>query len=158
LSRKQYHFILEIESSEELIMRTQKGFSLIEIMVVVVILGILAALVVPKIISRPDEARIVKAKQDVLAIQNALDLYKLDNGFYPTTDQGLMALVEKPTSNPTPHDWKSYLKSLPKDPWGRDYVYLNPGQHGEIDIFTYGSDGQPGGSGINSEIGNWNAN
>lgn len=136
----------------------QRGFSLIEIMVVVVILGILAALVVPKIISRPDEARVVKAKQDVLAIQNALELYKLDNGFYPSTDQGLMALVEKPTTNPTPRDWKSYLKSLPKDPWGRDYIYLNPGQHGEIDIFTYGANGQPGGTGIDAEIGNWNAN
>ncbi len=138
-------------------MDKQQGFSLIEIMVVVVILGILAALVVPKIISRPDEARVVKARQDVLAIQNALELYKLDNGFYPSTDQGLMALVEKPTSNPAPNDWKAYLKSLPKDPWGRDYLYLNPGQHGDVDVFTYGADGQPGGSGINAEIGNWNA-
>ncbi len=138
-------------------MQKQHGFSLIEIMVVVVILGILAALVVPKIMSRPDEARMVKAKQDVLAIQNALDLYKLDNGFYPSTEQGLLALVEKPTSNPIPHDWKAYLKSLPKDPWGRDYLYLNPGQHGEIDVFTFGADGEPGGTGVNAEIGNWNA-
>lgn len=138
-------------------MKYQRGFSLIEIMVVVVILGILAALVVPKIINRPDEARIVKARQDVLAIQNALELYKLDNGFYPSTDQGLMALVEKPTSNPIPNDWKTYLKSLPKDPWGRDYLYLHPGQHGDIDVFTYGASGQTGGSGINAEIGNWNA-
>lgn len=136
-------------------MKNQKGFSLIEIMVVVVILGILASIVVPKIINRPDEARIVKAKQDVIAIQNALDLYKLDNGFYPSTDQGLTALVEKPTSNPTPRDWKTYLKSLPKDPWGRDYLYLNPGQHSDVDIFTMGADGQPGGTGINAEIGNW---
>ena len=135
----------------------QRGFSLIEIMVVVVILGILASIVVPKILGRPDEARVVKAKQDVLAIQNALDLYKLDNGFYPSTDQGVMALVEKPTSAPLPHDWKVYLKSIPKDPWGRDYLYLNPGQHGEIDVFTLGSSGQPGGSGINAEIGNWDA-
>ncbi|STX29015.1 type II secretory pathway protein LspG [Legionella beliardensis] len=138
-------------------MRAQKGFSLIEIMVVVVILGILASIVVPKIISRPDEARAVKAKQDVLAIQNALDLYKLDNGFYPTTDQGLVALVEKPTSNPTPRDWKQYLKSVPKDPWGRDYLYLNPGEHGEIDVFTLGANGQPGGTGKDAEIGNWDA-
>ena len=138
-------------------MRHQRGFSLIEIMVVVVILGILAALVVPKIISRPDEARAVKAKQDVLAIQSALDLYKLDNGAYPTTDQGLQALVEKPTSNPIPHDWQVYLKSLPKDPWGHEYLYLNPGQHDEVDVFTYGADGQPGGAGINADIGNWNA-
>ena len=136
-------------------MNQQRGFSLIEIMVVVVILGILASLVVPKIIHRPDEARIVKAKQDVLAIQNALDLYRLDNGVYPSTDQGLLALIEKPTSNPIPHDWKLYLKSIPKDPWGRDYLYLNPGQHGEIDVFTYGAAGQPGGTGMNAEIGNW---
>jgi general secretion pathway protein G len=138
-------------------MNNQRGFSLIEIMVVVVILGILASLVVPKIMSRPDEARIVKAKQDVLAIQSALDLYKLDNNVYPTTDQGLLALVEKPNTTPVPPSWKQYLKSLPKDPWGRDYMYLNPGQHGEIDIFTYGPSGQAGENG-QGEIGNWNAN
>lgn len=138
-------------------MTLQKGFSLIEIMVVVVILGILASIVVPKIISRPDEARAVKAKQDVLAIQNALDLYKLDNGIYPSTDQGLMALVEKPTNNPEPRDWKQYLKSLPKDPWNRDYLYLNPGEHGDVDVFTQGADGKPGGTGIDAEIGNWDA-
>jgi general secretion pathway protein G len=138
-------------------MHKQRGFSLIEIMVVVVILGILASIVVPKIINRPDEARVVKAKQDVLAIQSALDLYKLDNGVYPSTDQGLMALVEKPTTDPIPQDWKMYLKLIPKDPWGRDYLYLNPGQHGEIDVFTLGADGQPGGTGINAEVGNWNA-
>jgi len=137
-------------------MQQQRGFSLIEIMVVVVILGILASLIVPKIIDRPNDARIVKAKHDVLGIQNALDLYRLDNGFYPSTDQGLLALVEKPTTNPAPRNWKLYLKSLPKDPWGSDYVYLNPGQHGEIDIFTFGASGQPGGEGTNAEIGNWN--
>ncbi len=136
-------------------MKKQMGFSLIEIMVVVVILGILASIVVPKILSRPDEARVVKAKQDILAIQNALDLYKLDNGFYPSTEQGLEALVEKPTTNPEPRDWKLYLKTVPKDPWGREYLYLNPGQHAEVDVFTYGADGQPGGEGINAEIGNW---
>ena len=138
-------------------MNKQRGFSLIEIMVVVVILGILASIVVPKIISRPDEARVVKAKQDVLAIQSALELYKLDNGVYPSTDQGLLALVEKPATPPIPHDWKTYLKSLPKDPWGRDYLYLNPGQHGEIDVFTLGAEGTSGGTGINAEIGNWDA-
>ena len=139
-------------------MQNQRGFSLIEIMVVVVILGILAALVVPKIINRPDEARAVKAKQDVLSIQSALDLYKLDNGFYPTTDQGLLALVEKPTSSPEPQDWQIYLKTLPKDPWGHDYLYLNPGEHDEVDVFTYGADEQPGGTGKNADIGTWNAN
>lgn len=136
-------------------MNKQNGFSLIEIMVVVVILGILAALVVPKIISRPDEARMVKAKQDVLAIQSALDLYKLDNGFYPSTDQGLAALVEKPTNNPVPNNWKSYLKSIPKDPWGREYMYLNPGEHGDVDVFTYGATGQPGGTDLKATVGNW---
>lgn len=133
----------------------QAGFSLIEIMVVVVILGILAAVVIPNFMSKPDEARKVKAKQDVLAIQNALDLYRLDNGFYPSTDQGLQALVSKPSSSPSPRHWHQYLKSLPMDPWERPYLYLNPGQHGEVDIFTYGPDGQPGGEGNNAEIGNW---
>ncbi len=136
-------------------MKQQKGFSLIEIMVVVVILGILASIVVPKIMSRPDEARKIKAKSDVLAIQNALDLYKLDNGSYPSTDQGLEGLVEKPSTAPIPSNWKQYLKSVPKDPWNRDYLYLNPGQHGDIDVFTFGADGQPGGTGVNAEIGNW---
>lgn len=135
----------------------QRGFSLIEIMVVVVILGILAALVVPKIVSRPEEARIVKAKQDVLAIQNAMELYKLDNGFYPSTDQGIAALVEKPTSSPAPTNWKAYLKSIPKDPWGHPYNYLNPGQHSEIDIFSEGPAGQTGEQNEDAEIGNWNA-
>lgn len=136
-------------------MNKQTGFSLIEIMVVVVILGILASIVVPKFMGRPDEARKVKAKQDVLSIQSALDLYKLDNGSYPSTDQGLIALVEKPNTNPIPNNWKQYLKTLPKDPWGRDYLYLNPGQHGEVDVFTLGAAGQAGGEGINAEIGNW---
>lgn len=136
-------------------MSKQRGFSLIEIMVVVVILGILASIVVPKIMGRPDEARRVKAKQDVLAIQNALDLYKLDNGYYPSTDQGLMALVEKPNANPIPNNWKQYLKSLPKDPWDRDYLYLNPGQHSDVDVFTNGPEGQAGGTGTNAPIGNW---
>lgn len=137
-------------------MKKQRGFSLIEIMVVVVILGILASIVVPKIMSRPDEARIVKAKQDVLAIQNALDLYKLDNGIYPSTDQGLNALVTKPTTSPEPRDWKSYLKRVPVDPWGRAYLYLNPGEHSEIDVYTLGAAGVPGGEGMNAEVGNWN--
>lgn len=136
-------------------MNKHKGFSLIEIMVVVVILGILASIVVPKLMERPDQARRVKAKQDVLAIQNALDLYKLDNGIYPTTDQGLPALVEKPSSNPTPANWKQYLKSVPVDPWGREYLYLNPGQHSDVDVYTLGPTGQPGGTGNNAEIGNW---
>ena len=136
----------------------QRGFTLIEVMVVVVILGILAAIIVPKVMNRPEQARLVKAKQDVLALENALDLYKLDNGQYPTTDQGLAALVTKPDSNPIPSDWKAggYLKQLPRDPWGRPYQYLNPGQHGEYDIYSLGADGREGGTGVNATIGNWN--
>ena len=136
----------------------QRGFSLIEIMVVVVILGILAALVVPKIMNRPDEARKVKAKQDVMAIQNALELYKLDNGFYPSTEQGLNALVTKPTTSPTPQNWTHYIQSLPKDPWGNPYNYLNPGRHGDVDVYTNGPKGQTEGEDSNEEIGTWDSN
>lgn len=129
-----------------------RGFTLIEVMVVVVILGILAAVVVPKIMSRPEQARIVKAKQDILAIQSALDLYKLDSGFYPSTDQGLQALVSRPTSEPVPRNWKSdgYVQQLPMDPWGQSYQYINDGE--KLRIFSYGAKGKDG----NSEIGNWN--
>ena len=137
--------------------RRAAGFTLIEIMVVVVILGILAALIVPKIISRPDEARITAAKQDVATLAQALKLYKLDNLAYPSTDQGLQALVARPNSAPVPANWKAggYLERLPKDPWGRDYRYLNPGRRGEIDIFSLGADGEPGGEGNDEDIGNW---
>jgi len=126
-------------------------------MVVVVILGILAALIVPKVMSRPDEARIAAAKQDVATLAQALRLYKLDNLAYPTTDQGLQALVAKPAAAPIPANWKpgGYLERLPKDPWGRDYRYLNPGRHGEIDIYSLGADGEPGGEGNDADIGNW---
>jgi general secretion pathway protein G len=128
------------------------GFTLIEVMVVVVILGILAALIVPKIMSRPEQARLVKVKQDILAIQSALDLYKLDNSIYPTTEQGLEALVKKPESSPVPHNWKSdgYLQQLPVDPWGEPYQYNNDNE--KLRIFSYGPKGKEG----NSEIGNWN--
>jgi general secretion pathway protein G len=130
----------------------QAGFTLVEVMVVVVILGILAAIIVPKIMSRPEQARLVKAKQDILAIQSALDLYKLDNGTYPSTDQGLQALVTKPTSSPTPQNWKSdgYLQRLPTDPWGEAYQYTN--ENDKVRIFSYGPKGKEG----DSEIGNWN--
>ena len=133
-------------------MNKQRGFSLIEIMVVVVILGILAALVVPKIVRRPDEARLVKARQDVLSIQNAIELYKLDNAFYPTNEQGLSALVTKPSQSPIPEDWQQYLKTLPKDPWGHVYQYMNPGKHGDFDVFTDGPNGEKN---ERSVIGNW---
>ena len=134
------------------ILKKQRGFTLVEVMVVVVILGILAAIIVPKIMSRPEQARIVKTKQDILAIQSAMDLYKLDNSIYPTTDQGLDALVNKPTSNPQPRNWKSdgYLQKLPVDPWGENYQYLNENE--KLKIFSYGPKGKEG----NSEIGNWN--
>jgi general secretion pathway protein G len=138
--------------------RASRGFTLIEIMVVVVILGILAAIVVPKVMDRPDTARITKAKQDIRALESALNLYRLDNYFYPSTDQGLAALVERPAGSPEPRNWKTggYLDRLPKDPWGYDYQFLNPGSHGEIDIFSLGADGRPGGEGIAADIGTWN--
>lgn len=134
--------------------RRNSGFTLIEVMVVVVILGILAALIVPKIMSRPEQARIVKVKQDITAIQSALDLYKLDNGIYPTTDQGLQALVNRPSTPPIPRDWKSdgYLQDMPMDPWGENYQYLNDNER--LRISSFGPKGRDG----NSEIGNWNMN
>jgi general secretion pathway protein G len=138
--------------------RVQRGFTLLEVMVVVVILGILAALVVPKIISRPDEARAIAAKQDIASLMQAFKLYRLDNQRYPTTEQGLQALLVKPTSSPVPLNWKpgGYIERLPKDPWGNLYQYLNPGLRGEIDVFSYGADGAPGGEGNDADIGSWN--
>jgi general secretion pathway protein G len=138
--------------------RGQRGFTLLEVMVVIVILGILAALVVPKIISRPDEARVIAAKQDIASLMQALKLYRLDNQRYPTTEQGLQALVAKPTAAPIPPNWKpgGYIERLPKDPWGNLYQYLNPGVRGEIDVFSYGADGAPGGEGNDADIGSWN--
>jgi general secretion pathway protein G len=126
-------------------------------MVVIAILGILAALIVPRIMSRPDEARRVAAKQDIGSVMQALNLYRLDNGRYPSQDQGLQALVQKPSTDPVPNNWKEggYLEKLPSDPWGHPYQYLNPGVHGEIDVFSYGSDGKPGGDGNDADIGSW---
>ncbi len=139
-------------------MKHHQGFTLIEILVVVVILGILAAIIVPRVMSRPDEARIIKARQDVRAIESALNLYRLDNYVYPSTEQGLEALANKPSGEPEARNWKEggYLDRLPKDPWQRTYQYLNPGTHGEIDIYTLGADGQPDGEGANADVGNWN--
>jgi len=135
----------------------QRGFTLLEVMVVVVILGILAALVVPKIISRPDEARVIAAKQDIASLMQALKLYRLDNQRYPTTEQGLQALSTKPTTPLVPPNWKpgGYVERLPKDPWGQPYQYLNPGLRGEIDVFSFGADGVAGGEGNDADIGSW---
>jgi len=137
--------------------KRETGFTLIEVLVVVAILGILAAIVVPRIMDRPDEAKRFAAKADVGAIVQALKLYRLDNGFYPSTDQGLQALVTRPTTQPTPNNWKQggYLERLPQDPWGGDYQYLNPGVHGEIDVFSLGADHATGGEGNGADIGNW---
>ncbi len=138
--------------------RAQRGFTLIEIMVVVVILGILAAVVVPRIMDNPGKARVAKAKQDIRQLESALELYKLDNFNYPNTQQGLEALVTKPSGDPQPKNYKQggYIKSLPKDPWGNPYQYLSPGVKGEIDVFTLGADNQPGGEAEAADIGNWN--
>lgn len=135
----------------------QSGFTLLEVMVVVVILGILASVVVPNLLGNKEKADQQKAITDIVALENALDMYKLDNSVYPTTDQGLEALVSKPSS-PEPRNYRDggYIKRLPKDPWGNDYQYLSPGDKGTIDVFTLGADGQEGGEGINSDIGNWN--
>jgi general secretion pathway protein G len=134
------------------------GFTLLEVMIVVVILGILAALVVPKIISRPDEARVIAAKQDIASFAQALKLYRLDNLRYPSTEQGLQALVQKPVALPLPPNWKTggYIERLPKDPWGNPYQYLNPGLRGEIDVFSLGADGAAGGEGNDADVGSWN--
>ena len=134
-----------------------RGFTLIEIMVVIVILGVLAALVVPSVLSRTDDARLVAAKTDLGAIRQALKLYRLDNQRYPTTEQGLAALATRPTEPPLPPNWKpgGYLEKVPLDPWGRPYQYLNPGLKSDVDVFTYGADGAAGGTGADADIGSW---
>jgi general secretion pathway protein G len=132
-----------------------RGFTLIELMVVLVIMGVLAALIVPNILGRTDEARETAAKTDIATLMQALKLYKLDNGMYPTQEQGLQALVVKPSTPPIPTNWKPYLDKLPTDPWGRPYQYLNPGVKGAVDVFSYGADGKPGGDGVNADIGSW---
>ena len=134
-----------------------RGFTLIEILVVIVIMGILAALVVPKLMSRPDEARTVAARHDIMALMQALKMYRLDNSRYPSTEQGLQALVSKPSGSPQPNNWKvgGYIERLPRDPWGAPYQFLSPGAHGEIDVFSFGADGIAGGEGIDADIGSW---
>jgi general secretion pathway protein G len=135
--------------------RVQNGFTLIELMVVLLIIGVLAALIVPNVLGRADDARVTAAKTDVNNLMQALKLYKLDNQRYPSAEHGLQALLTKPTTVPVPPNWKSYLDLLPNDPWGKPYVYLNPGIKGEVDVMSLGADGQPGGEGNNADIGSW---
>ena len=135
--------------------RLQRAFTLIELMVVLVIIGVLAALIVPNVIERADDARVTAARTDVNNLMQALKLYRLDNQRYPTSEQGLQALLTRPTTGPAAPNWKPYVEKLPKDPWGNPYQYLNPGVKGEIDVFSFGADGQPGGEGKNADVGSW---
>lgn len=138
---------------------SQEGFSFIELMVVVIILGILAGAIIPRYMDKTDKAKAVKAKVDISAIETSLKMYKLDNGVYPSTEQGLLALVEKPATDPVPKNWseKGYFEkgNMPKDPWGNEYMYLSPGIHNDYDIISYGADGAPGGEGINKDVTSW---
>jgi general secretion pathway protein G len=133
----------------------QRGFTLIELMVVLLIIGVLAALIVPNVLDRADDARVTAAKTDIANLMQALKLYKLDNQRYPTAEQGLQALRSKPTTGPVPNNWKTYLDQLPTDPWGTPYVYLNPGIKGEIDVMSFGADGKAGGEGRDADLGSW---
>jgi general secretion pathway protein G len=136
--------------------RQVRAFTLIEVMVVIAILGVLAAMLVPRLLGRPDEARAAAARQDIATIMQALKLYRLDNRQYPTTEQGLSALVQRPGQGPAPANWKGYLDKVPHDPWGRPYLYLNPGLHGpEVEVMSYGADGLAGGEGTDADIGSW---
>lgn len=166
-SKPSYHaqntervFIM-IFSSAQSLRRTSpqsdSGFSLLELMVVVVILSVLALVIVPRVIDRPDQARAARAQSDIAAVTSALNLYRLDNFRYPTTEQGLAALVTAPTTEPKAPNWAAggYMDRLPVDPWGTPYQYLLPGVHGEFDVFTYGADANPGGSGVDADIGSW---
>ena len=136
-------------------LRRAAGFTLIELMVVLVIIGVLAALIVPNVLDRTDDARATAARTDVHNLMQALKLYKLDNQRFPSAEQGLAALVQRPSTAPLPGNWKPYLDKLPNDPWGRPYQYLNPGIKGEVDVMSFGADGASGGEGKNADIGSW---
>ncbi len=148
-----------MRKTNEVFFKTRRGFTLIELMVVIVILGILAGLIVPRIMGRPEEAKRLKAKMQIESIETALKLYKIDNGMYPTTEQGLEALVQAPQAGNVPKNWRSggYLEKgvVPKDPWGNDFVYLCPGMHYDFDLISYGADGASGGEEKDQDIGNW---
>jgi general secretion pathway protein G len=135
--------------------RIRRGFTLIELLVVLVIIGILGALIVPNFLERADDARVTAARTDVNNLMQALKLYKLDNQRYPSSEQGIQSLMTKPTASPVPPNWKVYVDKLPADPWGRPYQFLNPGVKGEIDVFSFGADGQPGGEGKDADVGSW---
>jgi general secretion pathway protein G len=140
--------------------RRDAGLTLIELMVVVVILSLLAVVIVPRVIDRPDQARVARARADIAALSAALNLYRLDNGAYPTTEQGLAALTARPASPPVPANWAEggYIDRVPSDPWGRPYQFLSPGVRGSFDLMSFGADGRPGGSGVDADIANWQAN
>lgn len=137
----------------------EAGFTLIELMVVIIILGVLAGLIIPRVMGRPDEARQAKAKMQIESLESALKLYKLDNGPYPTTEQGLKALVEAPAAGNLPRNWRAggYLEKgkVPKDPWGNEFIYVSPGSHGDFDLSSLGADGEAGGEGVDKDIHNW---
>jgi general secretion pathway protein G len=147
--------LAQVRTAPTLRRRIAAGFTLIELMVVLVIIGVLAALIVPNVLDRADDARSTAARTDITNLMQALKLYRLDNQRYPTAEQGLQALVAKPTSGPIPGNWKPYLEKLPNDPWGRPYQYLSPGIRGEVDVMSFGADGQSGGEGKDADIGSW---
>jgi len=144
-----------MSSTQRVASRRERGFTLIEIMVVVVIIGLLAAIVAPNLIGNIDRAAVTRARADIRTIDNALNLYRLDNFRYPSSDEGLQALVTNPGAAGAPN-WKQYLRSVPSDPWNNDYQYASPGRQGDYEIYTFGADGQEGGEGINADIGSWN--
>jgi general secretion pathway protein G len=148
-------FICYRGSYQNATLKLKRGFTLIELMVVLVIIGVLAALIVPNVLDRADDARVTAAKTDVNNVMQALKLYKLDNQRFPTAEQGLGALLAKPSASPVPPNWRPYVEKLPSDPWSRSYQYLNPGVHGEVDVLSLGADGQAGGEGKDADIGSW---